>query len=290
MNPASAFPVLAARSFNSSLEQYNQAKNTKKKFMSYVKPKKSLGQNFLIDKQIAEKITTALAADQADLVIEVGPGTGILTGFLLKREDIDLVAIEIDSVNVQLLHEKFPDAKDRIIAGDVLKTPLTSLSSGQLAIIGNFPYQISAPLLFMILEYRSNITEVVCMLQKEVAERIATGPGSKRYGILSVLLQAYYDIEYLFTVGPTVFIPRPRIDSAVIRLKRNKVDTLDCDEQLFFRVVKSCFNQRRKIIRNSVKAVAGDIQTEHELLMMRPEQLNVSQFAELTRWVKEQLI
>lgn len=267
--------------------------------MMYVSPKKALGQHFLKDLVIAKNITEALQANDVKNVIEIGPGTGVLTQFLLKREDIQLYCSEIDSESVIYLKEHFPSLGDRLIYGDFLKMDLNKDFALPCCVIGNFPYNISSQLFFRILEYRNDIPEVVCMIQKEVAERIAAGPGSKTYGILSVLLQAYYDIDYLFTVSEHVFNPPPKVKSGVIRLVRNGVDSLDCDEKLFKQIIKTTFNQRRKTIRNSIKPVLVNLESfgkinhtddadqlklnEWEFFMQqRPEQLSVSQFVSLT--------
>ncbi len=217
-----------------------------------VKPKKSLGQHFLTDKNIARKITSALSCKGYKEVLEIGPGMGVLTELLLENKNFNLRLIEIDSESVDYLRKCFPGISDKITQHDFLKYPLVEHYSSSLAIIGNFPYNISSQIFFKILENKHLITEVVCMLQKEVAERIASPPGSKVYGILSVLLQAFYKTEFLFNVEPSVFIPPPRIRSSVVRLIRRQVFTLDCNEQLFFRVVKTAFNQRRKMLHNSL--------------------------------------
>jgi len=253
-----------------------------------VRPKKRLGQHFLKDENIARNIADALQVENIRQVLEIGAGTGVLTRYLFEKQHIHLTAIEIDLNNVRLLQQKFPQHKGQILHQDALKYPLASQTGEALAVIGNFPYNISSQLFFRILEYRNDVQEVVCMIQKEVAQRIAAPPGSKTYGILSVLLQAYYRIEYLFTVSPNVFYPKPKVYSAVIRLKRNDVEKLACDETLFFRVVKTCFNQRRKIIRNSIRSIVSVTGKDHDLLQKRPEQLGVDQFIELTGWVQEQ--
>jgi 16S rRNA (adenine1518-N6/adenine1519-N6)-dimethyltransferase len=258
--------------------------------MSFPHPKKRLGQHFLKDNDIAREIAGALKCEDIKHVLEIGAGTGVLTRFLLERQNICLTAIELDMDFIRILKQKFPDARERILHQDALKYPLTSPAGEAIAIIGNFPYNISSQLFFRILDYREHVREVVCMVQKEVADRISAGPGSKTCGILSVLLQAWYRIDYLFTVSPEVFHPRPKVHSAVIRLERNKRHSLDCDESLFFRVVKTCFGQRRKMIRNSLRAITGNTGQDHHLLQKRPEQLSVDEFCELTRWVQAQLI
>jgi len=248
-----------------------------------VRAKKHLGQHFLKDKRIAAAIVDSLRSDGCDTVIEVGPGMGVLTQFLTERKFPSLRVVEIDTESVAFLREKISGI-DEIIEGDFLELDLGPLG-GRIAVIGNFPYNISSQIFFKVLENRDRVAEVVCMVQKEVAERICSAPGSRVYGILSVLLKAWYDIEYLFTVNETVFSPPPKVKSAVIRLTRNKRVRLDCDEDLFVSVVKRCFNQRRKMIRNPLKmmirADAGDM----PYLSMRAEQLSVEQFAELTGWV-----
>lgn len=245
-----------------------------------VRAKKSLGQHFLIDKNIAQKIAGSLSTENAKTVLEIGPGTGALTGFLLDKIDIDFKVIEIDTESIAYLKEKFSDLE--IIHNDFLKHDIAQISDN-LAIIGNFPYNISSQIFFKVLENRETVSEVVCMIQKEVAQRIASAPGNKTYGILSVLLQAFYNIEYLFTVSEHVFAPPPKVKSAVIRLKRNDVKNLDVDENLFFRVVKATFNQRRKTIRNSLKPIVGKSIADNQFLGMRPEQLAVKDFVELCR-------
>jgi 16S rRNA (adenine1518-N6/adenine1519-N6)-dimethyltransferase len=247
-----------------------------------VRAKKGLGQHFLTDHNIARKIVRSLQAEQDATIIEIGPGTGMLTRYLLEREGITLHLVEIDRESVDYLTRAYPQMKDHIHQVDFLDFDLTVFSPGPLAIIGNFPYYISSQILFRILDYRQEVREVVGMLQKEVAERIASPPGTRDYGILSVLLQAYYTIEYLFTVSEKVFYPPPRVKSAVIRLERNKITRLPCDEELFFRVVKSAFNQRRKMMRNSLKEYFPAHLPEGPLLGKRPEQLSVAEFVEIT--------
>jgi 16S rRNA (adenine1518-N6/adenine1519-N6)-dimethyltransferase len=256
--------------------------------MNKVRAKKSLGQHFLKDRNIAEKIASSLTGDGYDSVIEIGPGMGILTGYLIKRNFPDFRVIEIDNESVHFLEANYPDLKN-IIRGDFLKMDLDVLFPDKLGVIGNFPYNISTQILFKALDYRDKIIEVTGMLQKEVAERICAGPGSKTYGILSVLLQAYYNIEYLFTVSEEVFSPPPKVKSGVVRLRRNDTINLDCDEVLFKRVVKACFNQRRKTLRNSVRAVFELKSEDYPLFHLRPEQLSVNQFIDLTNWIEKNL-
>jgi 16S rRNA (adenine1518-N6/adenine1519-N6)-dimethyltransferase len=251
----------------------------------FVRAKKRLGQHFLTDMSIAERIAQSLAASGVRDVLEVGPGTGMLTQFLLKREDISVYAVEVDAEAAEYLLQRFPELAPRLSRGDFLKMDLSGLLHGKFCLVGNFPYNISAQIFFKALEYRNSIPEVVCMLQKEVAVRLAEKPGSKAYGILSVLLQAYYGIEYLFTVDERAFAPPPKVKSAVVRLVRNGVSALPCDEALFRQVVKTTFNQRRKAIRNSLKPLLGNATAAlagHPLLSLRPEQLSVAAFVELT--------
>ena len=254
--------------------------------MTSVQPKKSLGQHFLTDKNIAKKIINSLSGRDYNHVIEVGPGTGILTEFLLERENADVTFVEIDRESIDYLNKRFPGISDRIVEQDFLKYPLGEIHSDPIAIIGNFPYNISSQIFFRILENRHIVTEVVCMLQKEVASRIISPPGSKAYGILSVLLQAFYKTEFLFNVGPQVFTPPPNVNSAVIRLTRLTGSGPGCDERLFFRVVKTGFNQRRKMLRNSLSALLQGKKTDHPLLSKRPEQLTVGDFAAITRFLE----
>ena len=259
--------------------------------MTEVRAKKALGQHFLTDLNIARKIATSLSggtAEEPDKVLEVGCGMGVLTQFLLQREDIVTYGAEIDSESVEYLHVHYPDFAERLTEGDFLKMDLAATYGNRLKIIGNFPYNISSQIFFKVLENRDIVPECVGMIQKEVAVRLAEPPGSKEYGILSVLLQAWYDIEYLFTVGEKVFNPPPKVKSAVIRLTRNETERLDCDETLFIKVVKASFGQRRKMLRNSLKAAFGNFGgNEHRFFTMRAEQLSVADFVELTNWVAE---
>jgi 16S rRNA (adenine1518-N6/adenine1519-N6)-dimethyltransferase len=257
--------------------------------MSYVKPKKNLGQHFLKDKTIADKIAGTISGEGYDSVLEIGPGTGVLTGFLLERKFTDFRVIEIDNESVHYLSENLPELKN-IIKGDFLRMDIDLVFPAKLGIIGNFPYNISTQIFFKALEYRDKIVEITGMLQKEVAERICAGPGSRTYGILSVLLQAFYNVEYLFTVDENVFSPPPKVKSGVIRLRRNETVTLDCDEKLFFSVVKACFNQRRKTLRNSVRSAFTLKSEDYSELHLRPEQLSVNQFVRLTNWISENKI
>ena len=264
-----------------------------------VRPKKALGQHFLTDLSVAQKIADALVADgvggavpEASAVtagnvaavmpvLEIGPGMGVLSQYLLEREDIDLKMIEIDRESVDYLLTHFPKASGRVIEGDFLKMNLSYFFPGTFAVIGN---------------HKDSIPQVVCMIQKEVAERIAEQPGSKTYGILSVLLQAWYDIEYLFTVGEGAFNPPPKVKSAVIRLRRNSRTELGCDEKLFKTIVKTGFNQRRKTLRNSLKPLIADKAAReawtpeqnaeflsNPVFELRPERLSVEDFIALTK-------
>jgi len=250
-----------------------------------VQPKKNLGQHFLKDTSIAQRIALSLTGSGYDSVLEIGPGTGILTGFLQERGFQDFRVIEIDNESVHYLSENFP--RLNIIRGDFLNMDLNAHFPGKMAIIGNFPYNISSQIFFRVLEYRDKVTEVAGMLQKEVAERICAGPGSKTYGILSVLLQAWYKPEYLFTVPEHVFSPPPKVKSGVLRLIRNDVSKLECDEHVFRRVVKAAFNQRRKTLRNSIRSAFQLKRDDYFDFGLRPEQLSVGQFIDLTRWIEE---
>ncbi len=247
-----------------------------------VRPKKKLGQHFLKDRNIARKIVDSLGATIPN-VLEVGPGTGILTAFLLQRPDFNLHVVEIDIESVEYLQIHFPELNGKIHSRDFLKWDAAELPE-IFSIIGNFPYNISSQIFFRILEWRNRVPEVVCMVQKEVAERLSAPHGSKTYGILSVLLGAFYDIDYLFTVSEQVFIPPPKVKSAVIRLRRNPVERLPCNEELFSRIVKAAFNKRRKMLRNSL----GELELEipEQFADKRPEQLSVADFIRLTKMVE----
>jgi 16S rRNA (adenine1518-N6/adenine1519-N6)-dimethyltransferase len=251
---------------------------------AFVRPKKHLGQHFLKDDNIARKIVGSLPAD-AISILEIGPGMGVLTRYLLELPDKECYFMDTDTESIQYLNETFPGYSGKFIHGDFLKYNLQELFPDKFVIIGNLPYNISSQILFKALDQRQQVTHVVCMIQKEVAERLAAGPGSKTYGILSVLLQAYYRIEYLFTVNETVFIPPPKVKSAVIRLTRNDRVKLDCDEPLFFKVVKTAFNQRRKTLRNSLKTFYIDYERGDmgHLAGKRAEELSVEEFVNLTR-------
>lgn len=281
-----------------------------------VRAKKSLGQHFLTDLSIAQRIADSLTAPvtpgdctgdtgsstssgkdgagQTD-VLEVGPGMGVLTQFLLQRPELNLKMVEIDRESVDYLLVHFPQVNGALIEADFLKLRLETFFKGQFCIIGNFPYNISSQIFFKILDYKESVPQVVCMIQKEVAERIAEKPGSKTYGILSVLLQAWYDIEYLFTVGEGAFNPPPKVKSAVIRLVRNSRKELGCDESLFKAVVKTSFNQRRKTMRNSLRPIVSAKASREgwneeqvsaflsqPIFDLRPERLGVEDFISLT--------
>ncbi len=250
-----------------------------------VKAKKHLGQHFLTDLNIAKRISDALELETEMPVLEVGPGMGVLTQFLLQNEKYNTSVVEIDHESVEYLRIHYPQLN--IIEGDFLRLKLEELYDKPFCVIGNFPYNISSQIFFKVLEYRNQIPVCVGMIQKEVAERLAEPPGSKTYGILSVLLQAYYDIEYLFTVHEHVFNPPPKVKSAVIRMKRNNRTSLDCDERLFTTVVKTAFNQRRKQLRNSLKILIPKDSALFSLPIMdeRPERLSVDQFIELTQQI-----
>ncbi|MDX2302152.1 MAG: 16S rRNA (adenine(1518)-N(6)/adenine(1519)-N(6))-dimethyltransferase RsmA [Microscillaceae bacterium] len=256
-----------------------------------VKPKKHLGQHFLKDKHIAEKITHLLSLHgDYNRVLEIGPGTGVLTGFLLKNTSFETYAIDVDSESIGFLRKAYPDFGDRLIEGNFLEMDIRPhFGDEPLGIIGNFPYNISSQILFRILDYRHQIKEVVCMLQKEVAERIASPPKNKAYGILSVFLQAYFTIEYRFTVPPDVFDPPPKVQSGVLVLRRNDTLALDCDEKLFRRIVKQGFNNRRKTLRNSLKPfqLSEEIK-QNQMLNQRAEELSVADFVYLTHLIAAQ--
>ncbi|PXY00803.1 16S rRNA (adenine(1518)-N(6)/adenine(1519)-N(6))-dimethyltransferase [Marinifilum breve] len=257
--------------------------------MGYVRAKKNLGQHFLKDLNIAKKIVAGLKADNVSKVLEIGPGMGVLTQYLLQDDKFETHVVEIDTESVAYLKENYPNLSDRIIGEDFLKYDLSKIFNESFAVIGNFPYNISSQIFFKILEHRDQVPEVVGMIQKEVAERMSAVPGNKTYGILSVLMQAFYDIEYLFTVSEKVFDPPPKVKSAVIRMARNTTSNLECDEKLFFRVVKTGFNQRRKTLRNSLKSILGEHKLDDELMAKRPEQLSIEQFVYLTNKIQELL-
>jgi 16S rRNA (adenine1518-N6/adenine1519-N6)-dimethyltransferase len=257
-----------------------------------VRAKKSLGQHFLTDEHIARNIVDSLKVTNLDKVLEIGPGMGVLTKLLLERTEYKTSVIEIDRDSVSWLKKHLPRLCDRIIEGDFLRLDLAkAFSHKPFAVIGNFPYNISSQIFFKIIENKDLIPEVVCMLQEEVAQRICSGPGSKAYGILSVFLRAWYHTEYLFGVPPQVFNPPPKVQSAVIRLTRNEMTELGCNEKLFRQVVKQAFNQRRKMLRNSLKSFSPRIdELDADLLTKRPEQLSVSEFVNLTNNIEKLIV
>lgn len=265
-----------------------------------VRAKKALGQHFLTDQSIAKAIVDALQPEGASEespadVLEIGPGMGVLTQYLMPRADVDLKLVEIDGESVDYLLTHFNDMQGRLLQADFLKMNLQKFFPKEFCVIGNFPYNISSQIFFKILDHKESIPQVVCMIQKEVAERIAEKPGTKTYGILSVLLQAWYDIEYLFTVGSGAFAPPPKVQSAVIRLQRNSRADLGCDEAFFKSVVKTSFGQRRKTLRNSLKPVINALAEKEgwseeqraefvsdPVFELRPERLSVEDFVSLT--------
>lgn len=257
--------------------------------MDSVRAKKHLGQHFLTDRSTAARIVQSLRPDRAtgmgyDQVLEVGPGMGVLTDFLLENPAYRTWMVDIDRESVAYLREKYPETGERLIQGDFLELDFESLFGGRpVAVIGNFPYHISSQIVFKVLEERQYVPEMVGMFQKEVAERCAAAPGSKTYGILSVLTQAYYTVEYLFTVKAGAFNPPPKVLSGVIRLTRNQKAGLDCDEQLFRRVVKAAFNQRRKTLKNALSGVLPKEKMDHHPFWeLRAERLSVTDFIWLT--------
>ncbi len=255
--------------------------------MNKVKPKKALGQHFLTDETIAARIAATLDDYKGMPVLEVGPGMGVLTKYLLDYGH-DVTVVEIDEESVDYLNQNFPSLHGRILGDDFLKMDLAKvMGDRQFCVIGNYPYNISAQIFFKVLDYKDLIPCCSGMLQKEVAERLAAAPGSKVYGILSVLLQAWYDIEYLFTVNENVFNPPPKVKSGVIRMKRNDVTQLGCDERLFRTIVKTTFGQRRKTLRNSIRGLLppGCVLPDLPVWGQRPEQLSVQEFINLTNVV-----
>lgn len=256
--------------------------------MEKVKPKKHLGQHFLIDLSIAERIAAQVTGHGGvKQLLEIGPGMGVLTDYLLKG-DLDVNLIEIDRESIAYLHQKYPSLQEKVIEGDFLKFDFSTVFTAPFAVVGNFPYNISSQIFFKILEDKNKVSEVVCMLQKEVARRIASPKGNKEYGILSVLLQAWYDIDYIFSVPPGVFNPPPKVNSGVIRLTRNQVQKLDCNEKLFFQVVKGGFGNRRKTLRNSLKSFQLTEEFKsHPILDKRAEQLDVADFVFLTQQIEK---
>lgn len=256
--------------------------------MEKVRPKKHLGQHFLTDLGVADKITQAVSGHEGvRKVLEIGPGMGVLTDFLIPQ-GWDLYLVDIDKESVAYLHKKYPQLESKIIEADFLKQDIGKVIGGKYIVVGNFPYNISSQIFFKILPERDKVVEIVCMLQKEVAQRIASPKGNKDYGILSVLLQAFYDIAYLFDVSAQVFDPPPKVTSGVIRLERNQVKELGCDEKLFFTVVKQAFSTRRKTLRNALKPMGlTDTLKEDPILDKRAEQLDVEEFIQLTNKIQE---
>jgi len=255
--------------------------------MSKVKPKKYLGQHFLTDKNIAQKIARTLQNDTYQIILEIGPGMGVMTQFLLEEQSKEIYVVEIDQESVTYLKKAFPGLQDRIIEGDFLKLDLQELFKGeQIGITGNFPYNISTQIVFKVLEHKDLVPEFTGMFQKEVSERITARHGNKTYGILSVLTQVYYDAEYLFTVNPSVFNPPPKVKSGVIRLMRKETFPV-IDYDFFKKVVKTAFNQRRKTLRNSLKSYnLSDNLKQACIFAKRPEQLSPAEFVELAQMIK----
>jgi 16S rRNA (adenine1518-N6/adenine1519-N6)-dimethyltransferase len=251
-----------------------------------VKAKKHFGQHFLSDKNIANRIVESLSVNEVDLVVEVGPGMGILTEILLNK-NINCSFVEIDKESVEYLCNKFPLIKDKILFDDFLKLDLEKHFKGKIALIGNFPYNISSQILFKMLDSKDKVVELVGMFQKEVADRVVSNPGSRVYGIISVFIQAFYNAEKLFNLGPEFFSPPPKVDSTIIRLVRNSINKLDCDEKLFTKIVKHTFNQRRKMIRNGLKSIDNIDGFDSDYLTLRPEQLSVNDFVKLTNQLDE---
>ena len=264
------------------------------KIMKLVKPKKNLGQHFLTDLSIAKRIADTVDAYPEIPVLEIGPGMGVLTQYLVEKPRV-VKAVEIDAESVAYLYERFPKLHENILGEDFLQMDLTQIFDGkQFVLTGNYPYDISSQIFFKMLDYKDLIPCCTGMIQREVALRMAAAPGSKTYGILSVLIQAWYDVEYLFTVDENVFNPPPKVKSAVIRMTRNDVTDIGCDEQLFKRVVKTVFNQRRKMLRVSLRQIFNNGKPtdgfyEQDIMTKRPEQLSIPQFVKLTNMVEEQL-
>jgi len=262
--------------------------------MKQVRPKKNLGQHFLTDLNIAKAIADTVDACPELPVLEVGPGMGVLTQYLVEKER-SLRVVEIDAESVAYLNERFPKLRENIIGEDFLRMDLNKVFGGeQFVLTGNYPYDISSQIFFKMLDNKDLIPCCTGMIQREVAQRIASQPGTKAYGILSVLIQSWYDVEYLFTVDENVFNPPPKVKSAVIRMNRNRVVDLGCEERLFKRVVKTVFNQRRKMLRVSLRQLLTETKPDdrffaHELMTKRPEQLTIKQFVELTNMVDEVL-
>ena len=268
--------------------------NSKKENMKQVRPKKNLGQHFLIDLSIAKRIADTVDACPELPVLEVGPGMGVLTQYLMEKPR-PVKVVEIDTESVEYLNEHFPRLRENILGEDFLRMDLNKVFDGkQFVLTGNYPYDISSQIFFKMLDNKDLIPCCTGMIQREVAQRMASAPGNKAYGILSVLIQAWYDVEYLFTVDENVFNPPPKVKSAVIRMTRNEVTDLGCDEQLFKRVVKTVFNQRRKMLRVSLRQIFSGREVspdfyQHEVMTRRPEQLSVAEFVDLTNLVASQL-
>lgn len=263
--------------------------------MRLVKPKKNLGQHFLTDLHIASSIADTVDACPDIPVLEIGPGMGVLTQFLVKKNR-DIKAVEIDAESVKFLNDNFPELRAGIIGADFLRMDLNTVFDGrQFVLTGNYPYDISSQIFFKMLDNKDLIPCCTGMIQREVAQRIASAPGNKAYGILSVFIQAWYNVEYLFTVDENVFNPPPKVKSAVIRMTRNNITSLGCNEALFRRVVKAVFNQRRKMLRVSLRQLLStvpntdDFFMKNEIMTMRPEQLSVAQFVDLTNLVEKQI-
>ncbi len=270
------------------LEAKMKANNHKVKAKPVVRAKKHLGQHFLIDKNISRKIAEQFQNHRGcKKVLEIGPGTGALTTFLLEKPENEIWVIEIDRDSIAYLKENFIQLEGKILEEDFLRMdPSKYFGNEAFAVVGNFPYNISTQILFKCLEHRNQIPEIMGMFQKEVAERIAEKPGSKIYGIISVLFQAFYDIKYCFTVDEQAFNPPPKVKSGVIRMTRNDREVFPCDEKLFIQIVKACFNQRRKMMRNTIKQFTQDKHFEHRFLTERPERLSVDDFIEFTQAIE----
>ena len=280
-----------ARCKDMQLKRKNNSNRYNNLRMKLVKPKKFLGQHFLKDLQVAQDIADTVDACPSLPILEVGPGMGVLTQFLLKKER-PVKVVELDFESVAFLRENFSIMGENIIEQDFLKMDLSQLFGGQpFVLTGNYPYNISSQIFFKMLDYKDLIPCCTGMIQKEVAERIAAGPGSKTYGILSVLIQAWYHVEYLFTVHEHVFNPPPKVKSAVIRMTRNETSELGCDEKLFKQIVKTTFNQRRKTLRNSISPILGKDNplSSDPIFNKRPEQLSVQDFIDLTNRVQQAL-
>ncbi len=256
-------------------------------FNMMIKAKKYLGQHFLKDENIALSIVESLQLN-SDNILEIGPGTGVLSKYLLKIVPEKLQFVEIDTESIDYLNNHYPLARGKIIHGDFLKLDLSKHFKGSISIVGNLPYYISSQIFFKFIEHRDQVVHAVAMVQKEVGARLAAPAGNKNTGILSVYLQCFFDIEYLFTVNEDVFHPPPKVKSAVIRIKRNQREELPCNEKQFLRIVKTAFGQRRKTIRNSLRSIFIDLNTDKEIFSKRPEQLSIDEFIQLTLWAFEE--